>query len=305
MLPVLWDLIGSYATLAEQPIWALATKDFDRAYQFNQKWLEFLPRLMGLAAAEGSIAYLEEAQRLFGTPTYDAAHRARLAAAASGHVNALEWLEERQPTRYIYSAEYGDYIEGKGIDSTTDPTDAVRVWVAGAAHAEVRTWARNIADKHYNLIPLGKDVRRFTFSSAASCVAALQGNLNTLEILSNDREYFELTRVKHYAITKGHIAIVEWCDTKLRNSHSSMESIPGNSAVTAVKYGQFAVIKMLVEKGYFIPKENICTFAKSIEMLKYLVSIGCVLNESTYGAAAETGSVAMLEWLQEQKCPMT
>lgn len=321
MLPVLWGVIGSYATLAEQPVWALATKEFDKEYQFNQKWLELLPKLAELAAAEGYIIYLDEAVRTSGALTYDAAHKARLAAAAKGCVDALDWLERHQPIKHAYMAGYGDYMGEE--DVSLDPTDAARVWVAGAEHPAVRDWAWNIANQHLGAIheinmreepiyhenarvyhvPVEEDgERQMRFYNAAIMIAAGQGKLFALrflyEKLGDSR--FDKYGVMRTAIANGSAITVKWCDEL---APGACEGQRGNAVSIAATNEQLDMVRLLVEKKYYVSQHEACNNTANIEILRYFVSIGCELTESTYLMVAAFGSVSTLEWLHEQKCP--
>lgn len=298
MLPVLWGLIGSYATLAEQPVWALATKKFDKAFQFDQKWLEFLPKLVELAAAEGAIVYLEDARHL-SEISYDSANRAKRAAAAGGHMDTLNWLEALHPMKYVCTEEFMGVSYIYGGEGDNDVADAVQIWISGVSHPEVRERARGPALKY--LEDIYHDSQEERFNAEVMSVAASQGNITALQFLyGNMGEGFYTNGVMRILISWGHLAAIEWCDSL---QPGRCEDSRGEAIATAISYNRLDVLKILIGKKYSFDKETVCEITADGVILRYLVSIGCRVDESTYLKVARDGEIETLEWLHEQKCP--
>lgn len=73
----------------------------------------------------------------------------------------------------------------------------------------------------------------------------------------------------------------------------------------AIEYGKIDVIEYYMEKGIELEQTLTIRAKGDLEFLKWLCSKGCILMEFFYDNAAKIGRVDTMDWLQENKCPIT
>lgn len=316
MLLEIWSLIGSYASPAEQPIWAQATSNFEKEFQFNQKWLEMMPQLLVLAAAEGNMDRVKEVKK----STDETTNRAVLAAAKGGHIEVLEWLKENNWHQKI---------------------DERRVWISGVSHARVREWVINrrlpypfyseeeyhsAHDKKETYKRYANDVQMWFLGIRA--IVAEEGNLEVIKLLHAEETYKEIKikrafalfgvnyqlqangsvhvscrQILLYLVEHGHIAALVWCLDKWPNLGAQV----GMRAIKiATQENKIEIVQELIKRGYQAPASICARLAVHYghKLLQLYDSRGYALHVSTYSTAARMCGPETLEWLEERKCPI-
>ena len=237
-------------------------------------------------------------------------------AAKGGHLHILQWLQDRgckmSSSACSAAAEAGylevlQWLKENGCKWDEDScTSAAR-----GGHYHILKWLREngckwdyhtcsaIASRgdlgmlkwaHSNGLPLS--------IITASC-AAEGGHLEILKYIQQEQEVRCTPGSIYVAASRGHLHILKW----LKENGFEWTS---NDFTHIAQCGHLEVVKWLIgEDKCNVGRHITRNVARNgqLEVLKYLVEIGCELDEECCTLVAESGYLKVLQWLVDKGCP--
>ena len=212
------------------------------------------------------------------------------AAAEEGHLEVLKWLRENgcewNEDSCASAARTGNYDILKWLRENGCEWDYhTCLAIASRGDLEMLKWA------HSNGCNL---------SVAAASYAAEGGHLDTLKYIQEQEQDIQCTdRSASVAASRGHLHVLKW----LKECGFEWTS---EDLTHAAKCGHLDVVKWLIEEAKCdIDSHTAMEVAKDgkLEVLKYLVEIGCKLDERCCSLAAGSGYLKVLQWLVDNGCP--
>ncbi|KXZ44917.1 hypothetical protein GPECTOR_61g870 [Gonium pectorale] len=233
-----------------------------------------------------------------------------LEAGRGGHLPLMGWLQEQRPQDRVGDIDRRELFAAMvhGCDLAT----LQRLWEDWQVHRQ-----SHVKKAHILAMAAGSPTpdwetkcRGYALSVNAVKTVASAGNVEAVEFLLEKvpapREAALKARVTTAAAAGGHLAVLQLLSAK---GWSVTARRAARAAVAAVKGGHKHVLIWLIER-FGLPAVRPCVRlfnaaaqSGSVELLQQLREHGCPWNKSSYLAAAEGGCEAALEWLVEQGCP--
>jgi hypothetical protein len=138
--------------------------------------------------------------------------------------------------------------------------------------------------------------------------AAYAGYLNILKWMKESFDNIIIGNVAFISAAKGeHLEIMKWIDDGDDVDKKFIDSRPLYVYVKAAKCGNLEIVKSLVNEWHcplIADLFNAVIKSQNMETLKWLIEMGCDIDETTFEVAVETGNLEMVIWFKDMGCTM-
>lgn len=132
-----------------------------------------------------------------------------------------------------------------------------------------------------------------------------QGDLRRLKWVVEHGMPFDKHDCEEAAARNGHWEVLEWLHTRFSAGE------PWNKRVVyaAAKTGRLQVLQAMARAAPGVDASavlllGVASGSGNLELMQWLLDIGCTWSMFMYSDAASSNQVAVLEWLRQQGCPM-